>query len=313
MSSGKCKLLRLELIALVEEINRYARLIGAPEVFDRSSVSIAGGMGSELGFIRIVSWLYIHYQEVGRIGVGFLMRQLSGAEMDSGAAIIDHVRTVRELRTYLQHNIDLTSERSKEIEQRCGIWFHASCGTSLPSKVGDWAKCEAKILQEATYFLNACKVWLRTLDGSEQKQDVVTGWKNEVDRYHPPHQFDALAEKVKNDFGHPSFDHLALRKRNYERWIAALRTRELPYDFEQVARPLVEKAVLQDAGGAPPVDGKDIMEKFGLPPGPLIKKIIAQIGRMYDDRPRTREALLKDLEADPEILGLISESQNLPQ
>jgi hypothetical protein len=293
------------LVGAVDEINRHARLIGAPEVFDRSSLPVFVGTDSELGFIRCVSWLYGLYQEVGRIGVSFIVRQIEGAGSGVGTRPKKHIRQVNVLRTYLQHNIDLTSERSREMEQQCGAWFASACGSSLPSSRIDWTKCQRAILEEALNVLSELKEWLRNLDGDERKSDVIQGWKNELDRSHPPYQFDQLAEKVKNDLGQPYLDHVALRKRHYSKWTSILAYRQLPYDFELEARPLIEKSVLEDSGGALPVTGKDVIEQLGVPPGPVIKQILLRAARMYENQPRDRERMLADMLNDEEITAYI--------
>ena len=153
--------------------------------------------------------------------------------------------------------------------------------------------------------LEQVRIWLKGLEADPGKDDLIDMWKNEVIRFHPPHQFDRLVDQVKADFGQPGLDTVALRSRNYERWTAILRNHEVPYDFETKARPLIEKAILLESGSAPPVSGKDVMELLQIPPSALVRQVIERISRMYGERPQSREELLMAMQVDPEIISMI--------
>ena len=122
-----------DVIRTKEEINLVAvELIGRENVvFSKDSLPIPKFKPSELGFIRTVSWLYVLYREVGRIGVEFLQVRFSAYELDPDGTLSSHVKVVNDLRTLLLHSLNPSRPRDTKLRQHCNEKYQAWCGTPV--------------------------------------------------------------------------------------------------------------------------------------------------------------------------------------
>ena len=87
----------------------------------------------QLGFVQTVAWLYGYYFEAGRVTFNFLeapTEHYLGTTVS--AAQQQHRNDVRDLRTSLQHNLNLSIESDQQTDQRSERWFTARCGKRRP-------------------------------------------------------------------------------------------------------------------------------------------------------------------------------------
>src|SRR6266498_4437139 len=100
----------LDLVRNREQVDGLARALlpSRSPVFGFVSLPIPDVDGAaELALIRTASWLYVHYFEVGRVGVRFLVRRNATPKVRGHGD--EHLDVVHALRTWSQHNIDPTS------------------------------------------------------------------------------------------------------------------------------------------------------------------------------------------------------------
>ena len=286
-----------EIIREKEVLDRLSKNInnGIP-VFRPTSLEIPVLLPAELGLLRAVSWFYVHYNEVGKVNVRFLLNYLPTYGLDESEKFSEHFKFVVHLRTYFQHNLDPTKNRSINIKKLCESWFLAHSGTSVPTKESEWQSCLEGFLGEVGEFFAVLSDCLRRIEEDEFKDTILESWSNKRNRYHPPESFDNLIHEIINDMGRLSMDVVKLRKSFYDEWTRELDTLHGEYDFDVEARKLIEYTILTKPYAVLPITGRDLLDEFdGLEAGPLVGELLKEARRIYDQKPCSREELLSKL------------------
>ena len=280
-----------------EEINRIVQLAFADvgPVFQNISLQIPRFKPAELGFIRMTSWLYVHYYETGRAPVRFLLRMFPIYKGNTCVNSSGHYSRVDHLRTYLQHNLDPTHQRDEKIAQKCENWFRSVCGSAVPAEDFHWENLLNELSREALIFFDGLLVTIRGIETDESTDAIQREWRECVNREHPPHVFDPLIEMVARDMGRESLDLVRLRKAHYQDWVTHFRGLNWPYDFEVEARKLIEETILTRTAKLLPITGQDIMKEFGVPPGPDVGALLGKARMIYESRPSCKAELLQRL------------------
>ena len=222
------------------------------------------GRNPELAFLQMVSWLYAYYVDAGQPGLNFLKRQTESVSPET-ANKWRHIDTVIDLRTSLQHNLELSKDRNIQIERRCGEWFRSACGYVQPRVDDEWHASTYQVLIEAADFLEACLFTVRQIENSEFRETILTQWRRELDRHHDAAEFDRIVEIVCTDLGHESINVVAFRNRHLGSWRRRIEQLHDGFDFEHEARRLVEDALLSEWPKLIPITGNDIIEELGIP------------------------------------------------
>jgi hypothetical protein len=123
----------------------------------------------------------------------------------------------------------------------------------------------------------------------------VARWVQRLSRNHRPHEFDEVVEKVKRDLGLDALDAVALRRRYLDKWRKQLDLLDSGYSFQEEARKLVETSIVTEMIATPPLTAKDIMEEFGLPPGPEVGRYRRLAQELFDAAPCSQAELLERL------------------
>lgn len=265
-------------------------------VFGNVSLPLPRLQPSELGFIRVVSWLYVHYFEVGKLGTEFLGAHSDSASMDS-SQIRNHREKVQQLRTYCQHNLNFTDEHSNNIQSACESWFKEKCGTHLPNDEAHWQKLLEILVSSALHYFQNLEKIIRFIEANSAFDQILEQWQLKIKRFFPPYKFDKIIEEVAADWGRESFDATKFRKRHYDKWKSAFEYRTDEVNFEREARKLVEAAMLSDQQNLLPIDGRDVMTHFNIAPGSAVKDLLQLARDLYNSKPCTREELLTALMA----------------
>ena len=269
------------ILARREEIDRVA--LGLPHlgfpVFEPVSLNMPKFKPAELGFTRLVSWLFVLFHEVGKVGVGFLGSRFPTYGLDGEGSIRNCPFIVQKLRTFLQHNLDPREKRDSELHQECKDWLQKQCGTPVPGEDGQWERCLFKLLSEALEFMDTLLSVLRCIERDESREEICREWVFRIKRFHPPHSFDKLILEVGADMGRTNIDPVRLRNRYYDKWTQELDLLGADYEFPHEARKLIEHALLTVTSPVLAITGKDIMDEFNIPPSPRVGKLLAARGR----------------------------------
>ena len=250
---------------------------------------------AELGFIRAVTWFYGFYQEAGRISLPFLLERGNSYGLDETGSGNSHVNNIKLLRTYLQHNLNLQTERDSRLQAECEAWFYQTCGSRIPGNDDEWSRCLMALLKDAIGFLQRMISIVREIEKDEAQDMILDQWAFELRNFRHKHEFETVVAVVAWDLGHEFLDVRAICNRYYDKWSKQLRLKVGPYDFEDEARRLIEHTLITDAELPLPVSGSDIMTRFGLPPGPKIQALLKTAKSIYEVNPCSRETLLDEV------------------
>jgi hypothetical protein len=286
MSNPSPKELMYELISLKEEIDTLARSLTVQEgVFGEVSLSMPKLTPAELGLLRTVSWVYVLYNEAGKVNVEFLSEKLSAYGLNPQNKHTEHLRIVHDLRTYFQHNLNPNEPRSRQKQETCKQWFRTQCKTAVPAAEEEWKDCLTGLMNEVSDFLKTLSQCMRSIEQDESREQILREWKFRRIRYHPPQEFDRLIEEVTADMGQENIETVRLRNRFYDKWVKQLELLQGSYDFKVEGRKLIETALVSEMLLRLPIDGNDIMREFNLEPGPKVGELRKIAQSLYEADP----------------------------
>ena len=281
-------------VTLVGDLESSAiRLISHPHPVFRPVALRQPGVGGnpELAFMQVTSWLYVHYFEAGRPGLGFLRRQAEGF-LPGPFEEWRHTAIVNNLRTSLQHNLELSTHSDIEIERLCGEWFRMTCQHVRPGTDDEWRLCTSQILVEAADLIEVLLSTVRDIEDSQFRDTILTQWSRALDRHHDPGEFDTIIEIVCADLGHGELDVVAFRNRHLAAWRKRIEQLDDGFDFRFEARRLVEDALLSEWPRLLPITGTDIIRELAIPAGRDVGRALEMARSFYHAGTFNREDLL---------------------
>ena len=113
-----------------------------------------------------------------------------------------------------------------------------------------------------------------------------------------PHEFDSLISIIAADMGHDGLDPVRLRLRFYDGWSRQLDLLSGDFEFEVEARKLIEHTLLSETTAVLPLTGKDVMEEFGIAPGPEVGRMLQRASAIYMSTPCSRKDLIEKLRTE---------------
>ena len=237
-----------QIIALREEINQVAsRLIGMGHgVFEEASLGMPKVEPAELGFLRCVSWLFVLYHEVGKVGVVFLKERFAAYDVDP----CGDSPTITRWCKASERSCSTISTRARDTTRASGRYVRRGLIVSLVPRCQEQTIIGSGaldgLLVEAVQFLNGLLSVVRAIEKDESRGQICREWLFRIRRYHPPHAFDELISRVAADMGRDGIDPIRLRGRFYDRWVQDLSLLQADYEFEVEARKLIERAILTE-------------------------------------------------------------------
>lgn len=288
--------LMYQSLQIKEEINEITSSLKVSDMlFSVTSLQLPKFTPSELGFIRMVSWLYVHYYEAGKIGAEYLTDLAPRFLGGSDNVPKNHRVLIQQLRTYCQHNLAPQEQHSKIILLACENWFFLHSGSKRPGNEEHWSKLLNALIAESLIYFRYLRDSLRSIESDADNSQLLEQWSLRINRYYPPHKFDRIIEEVANDFGKDAIDAIRFRSRHYDRWRKELELMRYDCDYDREARALVEAAFLADQQPRLPINGRDVMSSFDIPPGPRVQEVLAIALDIYRSSPCTKEELIAHL------------------
>lgn len=283
-----------------EDINQKTLLLSQENLFQEVSLKISEGTPAEFKFIRTVSWFYALYYEAGKINVKFLLGKHKAYNLDPDLRLFKHYEIVSKLRTFFQHNLVHSEEHDFNIKVHCEQWFQSQCGLIEPVENQEWENCLVNFLKDACEFLDALLKCIHHIEQDEESRDtILSEWELRRKRYHPPHEFHKLIQIVAADLGQNYIAPVSFYNRYKDEWNKRLENITGDYNFEDQVRKWIEAALLENT--ELPINGKDIMEHFQIPPGVRVREILAKAKNLYNTDPylySSPEKLLEKLEQE---------------
>lgn len=259
----------------------------------------------ELGCIRSVAWLYVLYFESGKVNIKFIIDKYQVYKIDEEGSSIKHKLSINYLRTSLQHDLFANTSHNNDIKSYCKIWYLDHCGSECPEQDIEWENCLLSILKDANLLfasLNACID--NMLNDNEYIEVIRMDWKEKLTQYHAPHEYDRLIETIASDMGIGHIDSRKFREKHYQSWSKELSVWR-DETFESAARRVIERDILANVKPVLPIDGHDIMEHFGIPPGKLVGDLLTLGYRILDAPLSAKEQFLCKLQEEAEKQNIL--------
>ena len=282
-ASDSCSDMYQNILFKKENINQKTLLLSQENLFQEVSLKISEGTPAEFKFIRTVSWFYALYYEAGKINVKFLLGKYRAYNLDPDLRLFKHYEIVSKLRTFFQHNLVFSEEHDSGIKMHCEQWFQSQCGLIEPVENQEWKNCLLKFLKDACEFIDALLKCIHCIEQDESRDEILREWEFRRKRYHPPHEFHRLIQIVAADMGQNYITPVSFYNKHQDKWNKRLEVLNGDYDFEDMGRKLIESALLENT--ELPINGKDIMERFQIPPGVELKEILAKAKNLYKTDP----------------------------
>ncbi|MCB9436641.1 MAG: hypothetical protein H6673_06535 [Anaerolineales bacterium] len=191
-----------EIIDRIQQINLLTIRITQGDNFFSSlpSLRLPQFQHPELGMLKLVSWLYAFYQELGKPNIDFIKERFE-LYLGENNSRKNHVKTVLRLRTLFQHNLDPMSQSDNSTQEICELWFKDVCGSSYPEDDQQWSLCLVGLLRDTKNFLVDVHKCIQAIDADEARVEILRQWAFRRKQYHPQHEFDRVIQIVASDLG----------------------------------------------------------------------------------------------------------------
>jgi hypothetical protein len=299
--------IKQRIFSLIYSINSLGTIIlkNSDPLIPQTSLGSFNLKPPELGFIRTVAWLYALYFEAGKENIKFLSKKFSVYQIDREERAAKHKQSINYLRTSLQHDLFADTSHNQEIQSLCKVWYNDCCSQDYPEKDIQWEKCLQSILEEAEFFFDSLDCCVNKISQEKEYFDViVTEWKSMLSHYHPPYEFDRIIESVAADLGRKNLDPVKFREKNYSAWINELQLLK-EYDFNTDVRKIIERDLIKNVKPVLPINGKDIMDYFGIPPGRQVGELLKLGYSLFEIQPSESNELLKSIHDEAIKKGLL--------
>lgn len=289
--------LLIQIIDNRDQLNMLARRLFKDDygIFGNVSLRLPKLSPAELGFLKVISWLYSHYNETGKTNVYFLVNKLDTYNLDADRKIRTHLTTVLNMRTYLQHSLNPTRKENIDVHEYCELWFNDKCNVLVPEDDSQWSECLMYLLTESIIFLKTINECLRKIMADESIEQIVIDWIFRRKRDYPDEAFDNLIKIVAADIGREYLDAAKLRKRFRDSWVNELSKLRGDINFEVECRRLIEHTLLFNFTKVLPINATDIIDIFKIPAGKEVGRLLKEAARIYDNEPCCKTDLIDKL------------------
>ena len=278
------------LNAAVTDLRRSLTSFVGPNALVEVTVRPPVDGEGEISFLRLVAWSYVLLFEAGRISIPFLLRLSLAYEQQK-----ESIELIRALRTWSFHNLGLDSDRDQQLSRQVERWFLGTCGQSPPDDRASWNVCFASASGLVEDVVQRCREAvaeaLSTDDGGEA---FIKDLQHRIERSWAPHRFDALVSDVATRLG-VRVDVAKFRRPRLDAWRSFLLGLADEDDPGEAMVRLMERDLLEYVGGVLPIGGKDIMEAFGIPPGPGVGSALQKARELFARGTRGKEELMAAL------------------
>jgi hypothetical protein len=268
---------------LVRELNT---LCGDESAAEMPSLSLSLSGFRDEDVILLSSWLHSLYRESARMALEFVSA-LAGDDPDS-----DHRADVIVLRTYFQHHLGSSSDDAAK-RARAESFVVGGLGSAHNP---DWASAHAMLRSRAIEAIARNLGQLRRVADPDLAEVHREVWRFRKARDVRPDTVDPIIRSVVEEVGFDQLDVAAFRKRHIASWQVELRNQATKSDPTEYLRSIVRRDLLRMTANPPmPIGGVDVMDAFGISPGPEVGRVLIEAQRIWeshaDKRPSSRTLL----------------------
>lgn len=269
--------------ALVNELNALLE----SDATELPSVKIRTVEAHEGDFVRLASWLYAFRRESARHALDFLVTQVVRSAPEERA------RQIGALRTYFQHHLPESSSSTsprQAAERHIAVLSGNSAGDPI-----DWESALAGLEGLTVSLLQDYAEMVAELArrDADDDSDLRSAWSLHRSRTVTAETVDPVIRRLADEIGSDALDVPTFRNRHAARWESELRSTTFRTDPSAYLEQIVLRDMLSLMRHAPmPLTGVDVMDAFGIAPGPLVGDALLAAQRAWDDA----EALLSKAE-----------------
>ncbi len=252
-------------------------------------------------FERIVSWLYVVYHESGRIAISLLAPLSETDQCSRLAQSKSHVRLVHGLRTFLQHNLVVSSPHDYAIMQLCQGWIQGIVGNCQFSD-RNWGLLDqhfeilsVTLLDEAIEVTRTIMQTLERIKSAEDSEHIVNLWIIRVKRDLKEHELAQMVDVVLRKFDLP-LDANVLAKKHLSKMREFRKLLNESSDLAAETLREVERVIAENEEYPLVVDGNDLIN-LGIPEGPLIKTGLNLVRSLHRKHPSLKVEMIERLKA----------------
>ena len=277
-----------DLLELVERVRRAtASLLKDEGALEQPSMPLRGFATPELGVLRLASWLFALHRESGKEALNYLLELFSRI---GTVDVSEHVTDIQTLRTYFQHHLT-QSTRDERIRVAAELWLTSE--TDVPTGVEEWQSALDRLSRSAEQALTRIAEAAEAALVDDGREPVASQWAINKSRAIPAHQVDRHIEGLADQMGLDELDVKAFRERHFASWRKQLEVLNSNADPRTHLTRLIERELLNLRAVTPmPVTGEDVMDAFGLAPGPGVGSVLRTITAIHTESGGTREELL---------------------
>jgi hypothetical protein len=282
---------------LISNINSLISIVlndPKEQFFEESNLIKPDFKNQELSFIRLVSWLYTIYFEVGKTGLTIIIATLNDQDKK---LVSSHKMLVRDLRTKYQHNIDTANNpRDFKLDLGCMAWLKNACGKNHPMLEVDWESCSKDIIQKSIIVLNLISSKLEDMTGSDaEKNRFTTNWELTKQTSIPPFHFDKIISNLIKFVDVSEFDVVKYRGKNLDKWNKHIKNYYLGTDIESEMIRIVQSSIIKDFIHVLPVTIDDFDKNIMLT-NELFIEAYKIMDKMHLETPVSKSEMLTMLE-----------------
>ena len=279
--------------------NRYLQLRQRTDMHLRGacgdvSVPLPADFGDELAFYRLVNWAYVVLAEAGKLPITFLIA-------------LPPLRTtptlraeVGKMRTFVAHNLDVTSATDYKTRSFAHQWFRLACGVGTPIATAEFAKCCDYLATSLDGVLKGAIEACDALDDPDAGRSLVTDLRNRIELQWEAHRFDPIVAEAAAAIGNPGLDLLAIRKRHLESWRKTLSTAD-EGNRETALRLKIETTLIAEVADTLPRSVTEISERLAIAGPTVIGAALVLLRDVRRFAPLTVAEILTDI--GKEVLG----------
>lgn len=223
---------------------RLAVAMGAP-VLDDVRLTPPLGDADELSFQRLVAWAYVVLNETGRIPLNFLK------ELPPSPGFGKLMPHVRDLRTWISHNLALDKAHDRETLGNALLWLKQTCGTMNPKEMEQWAACFRALCGEIAGVLDRAVSSTENLLLPEDGPKLVDKLRKRLSGNWDAYEFDEHVQAAATMLGYVGVDVVLFRNRHLNGWRIVVEAAE-PDKRDSLLRLRIEADLLTEMGNALP-------------------------------------------------------------
>lgn len=246
----------------VELANHYVQLrqrlaMHVPDACRDVSVPLPANLDNELAFYRLVNWSYVVLNEAAKVPIAFLIA-LPPLSANSELRI-----EVGRLRTFVAHNLDVTSRNDLKTRSFAHSWFRSACGVGSPMDTEQFARCSNYLGEKIELTLRGAIEACDALDDPKDGPCLIDDLRGRISLNWEAHRFDPIVSEIASALGNPGLDLLELRRRNLESWRRTLAIAD-EERREDALRLKIESTIASEIADTLPVTIKEISKALAI-------------------------------------------------